>query len=408
MSEQEAPLDLAIVGAGPAGACLALLCARARPDWRIAIVDPHPGVPDSGPYHPSFDARATAISAGSAQLFDELGLWQTLQRHATAISAVHVSDRGYLPGQMLDASATGMDTQGYVVPNTWLGQVLLRALSEQSNIQQHKAGATDFVPQAGSGRLMLDNHLTPLTARLTALADGANSPLRQALGITTQDKPYYQNAIIANVRCAKPHLGVAYERFTETGPLALLPLGQSPQAREMALVWTQPSHRASDLQNAPDTEFLARLQQHFGHRLDRFMAASERHSYPLVLRQAREQVRSNLVLVGNAAHFLHPVAGQGFNLALRDCAALSRTITASDSPGELSVLQGYLAQRERDQAITSRAGDAMVRLFSTTALPAVALRHLGLLSLELAPTLRSAFGRQMMGLTRTTQEARHG
>ena len=408
MSAPEPTVELAIVGAGPAGACLALLCARARPDWRIAIVDPQPTVPESGPYHPSFDARATALSAGSVQLFEALGLWQDLNAHSTAISAVHVSDRGYLPGQLLDASATGMATQGYVVPNTWLGRVLLRALNEQPNVQLLQAQATAFTPLAGAGRLSLDNHLAPLTAQLTALADGANSPLRQALGITSDDSPYYQNAIIANVRTAKPHQGVAYERFTNTGPLALLPLGQSPQAREMAMVWTLPTHRAAAVQQAPEPEFLARLQQHFGHRLGRFEAVSERHCYPLVLRQAREQVRSNLVLVGNAAHFLHPVAGQGFNLALRDCATLSHTISQSDAPGALSLLQHYLSQRERDQAITTRAGDAMVRLFSSKALPAVTLRHLGLLSLELAPALRSAFGKQMMGLSHTALEARNG
>ncbi|WP_049723245.1 2-octaprenyl-6-methoxyphenyl hydroxylase [Gilvimarinus polysaccharolyticus] len=406
MNHSECSYDLAIVGAGPAGACLALLCAQARPDWRIAIVDPQPNVPDSGPYHPSFDARATALSAGSVNLFTQLQLWQLLARHATAINAVHVSDRGYLPGQLLDASSTGNATQGYVIANTWLGRVLLQALNNHNNITLHQADVTGLTPTANGYQLTLQQQTTPLSARLTAVADGAHSPLRQSLGITTHDTPYHQSAIIANVKTSKPHLGVAYERFLSSGPLALLPLGQSPQAREMALVWTQPTDASHTLLALSEQDFLAALQQHFGHRLGRFQALSPRHSYPLVLRQAREQVRRNLVLVGNSAHFLHPVAGQGFNLALRDCAALASIITNSDNPGELALLQRYLAERERDQALTTRAGDTMVRLFSSSALPAIALRHLGLLSLELAPALRSAFGRHMMGVSRAQESYR--
>lgn len=388
-------LDIAIVGGGLVGASAALLCARANPHWRIAIIDPQPE-PSEGGARPSFDARSSAISAGSVDCLRQLGCWSNLAEISGAIRQVHVSDRGYLPGQLLDAAEFQRDALGYVVPNLVLGQALLQTLNGESSVNTLRDQVENITFAADSAELGLASGDT-LRAKLVVVADGAQSPTRQRLGIGTRDHDYGQCAVIANIRVSQPHRGVAYERFTETGPVAMLPLAD---ARELALVWTLPPAQAELRQQGSDTEFLSALQAAFGHRLGRLQSVSQRISYPLQRREACEQVRSRLVLVGNAAHSLHPVAGQGFNLALRDCIQLASHLLAAnvDDPGELAGLQVYQASRERDQRLTTALGDSMVRLFSRRHPVAVTLRHLGLLGLEAVPAIKHQFGRQMMGL----------
>ncbi|MDO6746692.1 2-octaprenyl-6-methoxyphenyl hydroxylase [Gilvimarinus sp. 1_MG-2023] len=386
-------MDIAIIGGGLVGASAALLCARANPRWRIAIIDPQPAPTDAPVGRPSFDARSSALSAGSVECLQQLGCWATLADSAGAIRQVHVSDRGYLPGQRLSAAEFQRDALGYVVPNVALGQALFAALSQVGHLKT----LTDTVQNIEFNREQASLNLqsgSALSARLVLVADGAQSATRESLGIGTRDHHYQQQAVIANVRVSQPHKGVAYERFTDQGPIALLPLAPD---RELALVWTLPPATADSARHWRDEQFLAELQNRFGHRLGRFQSVSERVSYPLVRREATEQVRSRLVLLGNAAHSLHPVAGQGFNLALRDCVQLARYLSETD-PGALPELSAYQQARRKDQAVTTIVGDAMVRLFSRRDPGAVTLRHLGLLGLEALPPLKIGFGRHMMGL----------
>jgi len=232
---------------------------------------------------------------------------------------------------------------------------------------------------------------------LVVLADGANSDLGKRLGIRHRIEDYGQQAIIANVETDSAHRGVAYERFTEKGPIALLPLGFTSQSRLSALVWTRPKHAAEDLMNLSDEAFCRQLQAEFGHRGGRFCRVSRRFSYPLQLAVATEQVRSGLVLMGNAAHFLHPVAGQGFNLALRDCQHLVETLNGADNPGDLRVLQIYLAGQQQDQTATIGLSHNLVKLFSTDALPSALLRSLGLIGLDAIGPAKRLFSQQAMG-----------
>ncbi|MDO3388567.1 2-octaprenyl-6-methoxyphenyl hydroxylase [Gilvimarinus sp. SDUM040013] len=386
-------VDIAIIGGGLVGASAALLCARANPNWRIALIDPEPAPAMSAAGRPSFDSRSSALSAGSADCLQSLGCWSTLADCSGVIDQVHVSDRGYLPGQRLRASEFKRSALGYVVPNIALGHALFKALEQASGVH----AVTDQVGQiefhAGCAQLRLHSGST-LASKLVVVADGAQSVTRERLGIATTDYDYAQQAVIANVRVSQKHNGVAYERFTSEGPLALLPLAD---AHELALIWTLPIDQADLARNWSDAEFLASLQRRFGHRLGRFESVSERASYPLVRREANEQVRSRLVLVGNAAHSLHPVAGQGFNLALRDCVQLAHHLSRTD-PGAFSELLAYQQARDLDQRLTTAMGDSMVRLFSRSNPLAVTLRHLGLLGLEVLPALKQRFGRQMMGL----------
>jgi 2-octaprenylphenol hydroxylase len=181
-----------------------------------------------------------------------------------------------------------------------------------------------------------------------------------------------------------------------------LPLGESSRANESALVLTLPTAQADEISQSDDAEFLHYLQQQFGFRLGKFLRVGVRHQYPLALTTADEQIRSHLVLMGNAAHFLHPVAGQGFNLSLRDCvclvSALSKGLTAGKPLGDLSILQTYLQKQAIDQTLTVEFSDKLVRIFSSTSLPLIALRHLGFLGLEIMPAIKTQFAAQTMGV----------
>ncbi|MGH1374194.1 MAG: 2-octaprenyl-6-methoxyphenyl hydroxylase [Cellvibrionaceae bacterium] len=394
--------DIAIIGGGMVGAAQAALLAQANPQWRITLIETFP-MPEGKPsFQPSFDDRATAIAHGSVILLQQLGIWPQLQQHGTPIDQVHVSDKGHFGGALIDRHEQNVDALGYVVPNGWIGRVLIAHLHQLANVDiVAPATVEQLQPQVGGARLQLrrGDSTVILTAQLAIIADGAQSPLRQSLGIDCQQQSYQQTAIIANIGLEKSHQGVAYERFTDQGPMALLPLGESLQGQASALVWTQPSAEAERILALSDEHFLHLLQQRFGHRLGRFVSVGKRDSYPLSLSVAKEQIRSSVVVMGNAAHFLHPVAGQGFNLALRDCAALATSLMEkSDAPlGALSRLNRYMELQRLDQQATINFSDQLTKLFSTASLPQAALRALGFVGLECVPPVKHWFTRQTMG-----------
>lgn len=386
---------IAIVGGGLVGASLALALlhggARER-GWRIALIEPHaPG----DAFQPSYDARCSALALGTRLIYERLGLWQAIAPRAEPITRIHVSERGRFAATRLSAAEEGVPALGYVVENAWLGHCLWQRLQAEPGIDWHcprrVAGAH---AQHGGYHLTLDDG-SPLDCELLVLADGGRSDLRAQLGIHVRRTPYGQTALIANVTPGEPHGGEAFERFTTDGPMALLPLAEG----RCALVWTRPEADAERLAALEPRAFLAELQQAFGFRLGAFRQVGTRHRYPLALLEAEEQVRAHLVLLGNAAHGLHPIAGQGYNLSLRDVMALSETLLDSPAPlGSLGVLQAYLAAQRSDQALTVGFSDKVTRLFSNARPLLAGGRGLGLLGMELCPPLRHAFARQAMGL----------
>ncbi len=241
-----------------------------------------------------------------------------------------------------------------------------------------------------------------VSASLVVLADGGRSPLTQQLGIESALTHYGQSAIIANIAFAQPHAHVAYERFTDTGPLAVLPLATQEQQPRGALVWTVGSDEAAAHMALTDAAFLETLQRRFGHRLGQLTRVGTRSVYPLTLSVAREQIRPGLVLLGNVAHTLHPVAGQGLNLALRDAAALAAILAQAaeekEALGSMAVLQRYEQQQQQDQSATILFSHAMTQLFSSTHPVLVWARKFGLLSIDLLPPLKRTLARQAMGL----------
>lgn len=384
---------LAIVGGGLVGASLALALqqgAKAR-GWNIALIEPfEPG----SEYQPSYDARSTALSYGTRLIYQRLGVWERIAERAEPITQIHVSDRGRAGATRLDASDQQVPALGYVVENAWIGHCLWQALDDEAVTRHCPAEVEQMQAVAGGYRLTLTTGQV-LDCDLAVLADGGRSALREQLGIAIKTTPYDQSALIANVTPGKPHGGQAFERFTDDGPMALLPL----QDNRCALVWTRPEEDAARLAALPEAAFLDELQQAFGYRLGGFQQVGARHLYPLMLIEAEEQVRSGLVVLGNAAHSLHPIAGQGYNLSLRDTEALAAALLSGSAKlGDIGVLQAYHRRQRTDQWLTVGFSDRLTRLFAGSALLSVAGRNLGLLGLDLLPPAKAWFARQAMGL----------
>lgn len=400
--------DVVIAGGGMVGASLALALSHySEGRLSVLLVESFP-LPERSAkpvYRPSFDARSTALSYGSRQILERIAVWPQLQSHITPIRRIHVSDRGHIGSALLSADDQGWEALGYVVENAWLGNVLLNALMEAPGIRCYSPAR---VTGAHYDEHQLDLSLQPnegdeqsLGCRLLVVADGAQSGLRDTLGIAGRVVDYGQSALIANVCFEKPHAGVAYERFTETGPLALLPLADSERGEpRAALVWTVAPADAEFLLSASDEVFLARLQKSFGYRQGRLLRVGERGAFPLQLVEAEEQVRPHAVVVGNAAHSLHPVAGQGFNLALRDVARLARHLAEAPAGelGQLSRLRDYLRQQAGDQQRTLQFSHQLPALFARRN-PLFSLgRNLGLLALDVMPAAKSRFVELAAGL----------
>ena len=385
--------ELAIIGGGLVGASLALALqqgARQR-GWRIQLIEPfEPG----NEYQPSYDARSTALSYGTRLIYQRLGVWERIAEHAEPIQHIHVSDRGRFGVTRLDARNHGVPALGYVVENAWIGQCLWQALDDEVVVRCCPAEVEALQAQAGGYRLTLTDG-EQIDCSLAILADGGRSGLREQLGIDISRRPYGQTALIANVTPGKPHGGQAFERFTDEGPMALLPVRDN----RCALVWSRPEADAVRLAALNEADFLAELQQAFGYRLGAFQQVGARHLYPLMLVEAQEQVRSGLVVLGNAAHSLHPIAGQGYNLSLRDAEALAEALLCSDAtPGDLATLQGYHQRQWLDQRLTVGFSDQLTRLFGDSGPLIVAGRNAGLMGLDLLPPAKNWFARQAMGL----------
>jgi 2-octaprenyl-6-methoxyphenol hydroxylase len=385
--------NLAIVGGGLVGASLALALqagAKAR-GWKIVMIEPFaPG----DTYQPSYDARSSALSFGARQIYQRLGLWQQIARRAEPILQIHVSDKGRFGAARLSSMQEGVPALGYVVENAWLGQCLWQGLDKDVISWRVPAEVQQMQALPDGYRLTLNDD-TELDCDLAVLADGGRSSLREQLGIGVRTTPYDQSALIANITPGEAHGGQAFERFTEDGPLALLPL---PDNR-CALVWTRTGNDIERLLALDDRSFLNELQGVFGYRLGALKQVGVRHTYPLSLIEAEEQVRSHLAVLGNAAHSLHPIAGQGFNLSLRDADALAAALLASDKPlGDFATLQAYRERQRLDQDLTVGFSDQVTRLFGSSQ-PLVSLgRNLGLLGLDLLPPAKRWFARQAMGL----------
>lgn len=402
--------DIVIAGGGMVGVSLALQLGELLSEKvSITLVEGFPfpkSLSGAAPsYHPSFDARSTALSYSSRLIYEKIGVWSDLEQWLCPIESIHVSNRGHFGSTLMRADDYSWPALGYVVENAWLGSALIQALYRQGRVEVvSPAKVLKAKPGESGVQLSMEGFSDPhLETSLLLVADGANSGLRKQLGVAVEEKSYRQHALIANIAFAEKHDNCAFERFSDQGPIALLPLLPAPggEARS-ALVWTLTPQRANELLTCPEQEFLQALQERFGYRLGRLQQVGERHAYPLSLVQSTEQARKGVVVMGNAAHALHPVAGQGYNLALRDVAALGHELASAEaegaSLGDLSVLQRYCDKQRADQDRTVGASDILPSLFMHSD-PVLGLaRDIGLSGLDILPALKRELVRYAAGV----------
>lgn len=390
--------DILIVGGGLVGASLAL--ALARSDLRIGIVESQQWRLSSAP---AYDDRTLALAYGSRRIFEAMGLWPTIAERAgaTPIKRIHISDRGRFGVARLDATDADMDALGYVIETPGLGAVLYRALQNIAAfelIAPATMQALSFANDIARVHVKRDDLERTITARLVVGADGGHSRVREAVCIGAHTKDYGQTAIVANITPEQAHNHIAYERFTQDGPLALLPMRDN----RCTVVWSVRHEQARALLACDDELFLRQLQERFGDRLGQFRKTGRRTGYPLTLTQVDAHVRARVVLVGNAAHTVHPVAGQGFNLGLRDVATLSQVLVGAlrdgRDIGQVGVLAQYARSRQRDTRAVAGFTDGLIRVFANSLPPLAMARNIGLITTDLLPPLKRALIRRTSGL----------
>jgi len=354
---------------------------------------------------PSFDDRTTALGNASRRIFQGLGVWEHLASEAAAIHTIHVSDAGRFGFARLSAKEQGVEAFGYVIPNRVIGAALWQKLQQSKDVLLRVPARPEQVEISDSG-VTFSLPSESVSARLVVAADGAHSVVRATARIEADVEDYDQIAIVANVAADRPHDGTAYERFTQSGPLAVLPLHDG----SYGVIWTCRPERAAEVLSFDDATYLRELQERFGWRAGRFVRAGVRASYPLKLTRAATTVAPRTVLIGNAAQALHPVAGQGFNLGLRDAAMLAEVVAGAhgEDVGSAELLNRFAAWRAGDRAGVVRFTDGLVKLFGDPRPGVGLLRNLGLLLFDLSPPAKSALARVSAGFAGPTPRLARG
>jgi 2-octaprenyl-6-methoxyphenol hydroxylase len=411
--------DIVIAGGGLVGATLALALSQSVPYLSIAIVE---AVSPNSNNQPSFDRRTLAIAQGSRALLEDYGVWSRVKEHAEPIHKIHVSDRGHIGKSYLKAEQFNLSALGFVVEARHLGKQLIDSLEPRSpelnkehspelnkehSLEPSKKNVMWFCPAKIAKinehqdhlNLTLDNDQI-LQAKLLLVADGGQSQTRQLLKIDNHVSDYHQAAIIANVEVKNGHDNQAFERFTKSGPMALLPLTNN----RYSLVWCVEPDIVDSMLAWHDEQFLAELQSAFGYRAGELIKVGNRFSYPLALNVANDIVSHRVALVGNSSHTIHPIAGQGFNLGMRDIEALRQLITQCTRDGQdigsYAALRQYQQMRQQDLDRVINMTDSLVRLFSNDNKMLALARTMGLLTMQMFDNLKQPLANQAMGFNK--------
>ena len=397
--------DAVIMGGGLVGATLAACLARDS-DIAIAVVEKFPPPQQLEDFHPSYDARNTALSNGTCYIFDQLGIWQTLRNDAVPISSIEITDKGSFGKATIRAEEERVRALGYVIENRYLGKALFAHLQGLANVDFLAPAQLIGLEYQGQQLQVLieqNQQAQAVSTPLLVVADGAQSQGREMLGIASTVEQYDQVALVTAVTPNQPHNNVALERFTASGPLAIVPQTHN----RLGLTWCLSQQRAEQMMAASDEAFLQELQAAAGDGIGELIKVGKRYTYPLALTLAKEQVRPNVVILGNAAHGLHPVAGQGFNMAARDVAVLVQQLFQArhqgKSWGDFSVLNQYLKQREQDQFNTIQFSDKLTKLFSNRNPLMNLARNTGLTLFDSLQGTKRFVARHAMGRSVSTQ-----
>ncbi|MER8209729.1 FAD-dependent monooxygenase [Acinetobacter baumannii] len=394
-----------IVGGGMVGLSLSLMLAKANIAVKLLEAVKYPNYDDQNvaPYHSSFDARNTALSRRSVQIYQKLGLWDALQQYATPILQVHITEQGSFGKARLVAEQEKVESFGQVIENAWLGRVLLTQVCQQPLIELIDGVQVTALTQDAEQvhiEAQRGDELLKLESKLLIAADGRDSFCRQAIGVGVDVHDYDQVAIVTTVQTSKPHEHVGFERFSALGPLALLPL---PGEYRRSVVWPVKKGTEGEwLGEENDQHFLDALQKTYGDRAGKFEKTGKRFSYPLSQVLAHKQAVGRVILMGNAAHTIHPVAGQGFNLCLRDADVLLRylvnQLSASDDIGNPDNLLAYEQARLSDQQRVIKFCDTVVRGFSNQNPLLKLIRNTGLIAFDVIPGVKPLVANYAMGL----------
>ena len=382
--------DVVIIGGGLAGASCALSVAKTNPTLNIAVVEANQV---TGEYHPSFDDRSIALAQQSVEYLQSLNLFEKNAPYTAAIKKVSVSDRGHFGKAHINCDEFAKPSLGYVVEVNPFGRALHLRLT-QSNITLMCPDSVTAIEQTLHSNTLTLQSGEQLNAALLVIADGAQSPTRNLLGLGFNTQPYEQGAIIANVEVAGGHNNHAFERFTQNGPMALLPMSNN----RYSLVWCMRQDQIEQHMALNEQDFISVLQSAFGYRGGQFTKVGMRTSYPLVYGQVESLTAHRTVVIGNAAHAIHPIAGQGFNLGLRDVQVLSNLIANSQHDlGSYAFTREYSKKRSDDIKTVMSLTDALVRLFSNSSRVLALGRSIGLFSMDLFPALKAPLAKQLMG-----------
>ncbi|AXY56161.1 FAD-dependent oxidoreductase [Acinetobacter chinensis] len=397
--------EVIIVGGGMVGLSLALMLAKAKIGVKLLEAIRYPDYDDAdlAPYHSSFDARNSALSRRTVQIYQELGLWDALQEHATPILEVNITEQDSFGKARLKAEQEKVESFGQVIENAWLGRVLLTEVKKESLIELIDGVQVTSLTQDTDHAFIeaqRGEKALRLQAKIVIAADGRDSFCRKALGIGASVHDYDQVAIVTTVQTSKPHHHVGFERFSHLGPLALLPL---PGEYRRSVVWPVPKGTEGEwLGDENDQHFLDALQQTYGDRAGKFQKTGKRFSFPLSQVLAEKQAVGRVVLMGNAAHTIHPVAGQGFNLCMRDAHVLLRylkeKVNAGADLGDASMLLDYEKSRLTDQQRVIKFCDSVVRGFSNQNPVLKLIRNTGLVAFDVIPGIKPLVANYAMGL----------